>query len=140
MSFATRTIRDTAVNAAGAGGTVTILVNIEDDTTANNAILDASALAGHANGAKLDISRIWWALVQGTANDDTGHIDIQEKGASADVVQIRLAGTGHYDGTAGLIKSAATNTTATSGDHEMTCYGTSGFVMIEFKKDVNYTS
>ena len=140
MSFATRAIRDTAVNAAGAGGTVTILVNIEDDTTANNAILDASALAGHANGAKLDISRIWWALVQGTANDDTGHIDIQEKGASSDVVQIRLAGTGHYDGTAGLIKSAATNTTATSGDHEMTCYGTSGFVMIEFKKDVNYTS
>ena len=140
MSFATRTIRDTAVNAAGAGGTVTILVNIEDDTTANNAILDASALAGHANGAKLDISRIWWALVQGTADDNTGHIDIQEKGASSDVVQIRLAGTGHYDGTAGLIKSAATNPTATSGDHEMTCYGTSGFVMIEFKKDVNYTS
>ena len=92
MAFATRTLRDTAVNAAGAGGTVTILVNIEDDTTANNAILDASALAGH------------------------------------------------YDGTAGLIKSAATNTTATSGDHEMTCYGTSGFVLIEFKKDVNYTS
>ena len=140
MSFATRTIRDTAVNAAGAGGTVTILVNIEDDTTANNAILDASALDGHTNGAKLDISRIWWGLTQGSADDDTGHIDIQEKGASSDVVQIRLAGTGHYDGTAGLIKSAATNTTATSGDHEMTCYGTSGFVMIEFKKDVNYTS
>mgnify|MGYP001427557439 FL=1 len=140
MAFATRTLRDTAVNAAGAGGTVTILVNIADDTTANNAILDASALAGHANGAKLDISRIWWGLVQGTADDNTGHIDIQEKGASADVVQIRLAGTGHYDGTAGLIKSAATNTTATSGDHEMTCYGTSGFVMIEFKKDENYTS
>ena len=140
MAFATRTIRDTVVNAAGAGGTVTILVNISDDTTANNAILDASALDGHANGAKLDISRIWWALVQGTADDNTGHVDIQEKGASADVVQIRLAGTGHYDGTAGLIKSAATNTTATSGDHEMTCLGTSGFVMIEFKKDVNYTS
>ena len=35
MAFATRTIRDTAVNAAGAGGTVTILVNISDDTTAN---------------------------------------------------------------------------------------------------------
>ena len=140
MAFATRTIRDTAVNAAGAGGTVTILVNISDDTTANNAILDASALDGHANGAKLDISRIWWALVQGTADDNTGHVDIQEKGASIDVVQIRLTGTGHYDGTAGLIKSAATNTTATSGDHEMTCLGTSGFVMIEFKKDVNYTS
>ena len=140
MAFATRTLRDTAVNAAGAGGTVTILVNIEDDTTANNAILDASALDGHANGAKLDISRIWWGLTQGSADDDTGHVDIQEKGASSDVVQIRLAGTGHYDGTAGLIKSAATNATATSGDHEMTCYGTSGFVIIEFKKDVNYTS
>jgi len=138
MAFATRTLRDTVVDQAGAGGTVTILVNISDDTTANNAILDASALDGHANGAKLNINRIWWALVQGTADDNTGHVDIQEKGASADVVQIRLTGTGHYDGSAGMIKSAATNTTATSGDHEMTCLGTSGFVMIEFKKDENY--
>ena len=140
MAFATRTIRDTVVNAAGAGGTVTILVNISDDTTANNAILDASALDGHANGAKLDISRIWWALVQGTADDNTGHVDIQEKGASADVVQIRLTGTGHYDGSAGKIAAVATNATASSGDHEMTCFGTSGFVMIEFKKDENYTA
>jgi len=138
MAFATRTLRDTVVDQAGAGGTVTILVNISDDTTANNAILDASALDGHANGAKLNINRIWWALVQGTADDNTGHVDIQEKGASSDVVQIRLTGTGHYDGSAGMIKSAATNTTATSGDHEMTCLGTSGFVMIEFKKDENY--
>ena len=142
MAIATRTLRDTkiATGSGTAGGKVTVLVNMDDNTTANSNILDASGLAGHANGAKLDIARIWWGLVQGTANDDTGHIDIQEKGASADVVQIRLAGTGHYDGTAGLIKSAATNTTATSGDHEMTCYGTSGFVLIEFKKDVNYTS
>ena len=44
MAFATRTLRDTVVNAAGAGGTVTILVNIDNDTTATNAILDASAL------------------------------------------------------------------------------------------------
>ena len=36
MAFATRTLRDTVVTAAGQGGTVTILVNIEDDTTANN--------------------------------------------------------------------------------------------------------
>ena len=79
-------------------------------------------------------------MTQGSADDDTGHIDIQEKGSSSDVVQIRLAGTGHYDGSAGLIESAATNATATSGDHEMTCYGTSGMVMIEFKKDVNYTA
>lgn len=140
MSFTTRTLRDTVVNAAGAGGIVTILVNISDDTTANNAILDASALDGHANGAKLDIKRIWWQLVQGTADDNTGHVDIQFKGASSDTVAIRLAGTGHYDGTAGLIKSSATNTTATSGDLEMSCFGTSGSVIIELVKDENFTS
>ena len=140
MAFTTRTLRDTVVNASGAGGTVTILVNIADDTTANNAILDASALDGHANGAKLHIKRIWWSLVQGTADDNTGHVDIQFKGASADTVAIRLAGTGHYDGSAGLIKASATNTTATSGDLEMSCFGTSGSVIIELIKDENYTS
>ena len=140
MTLVTRTLRDTVVNAAGAGGTVTVKVDIEDDTGANGAILDASALSGHANGAKLHISRLWWALVQGTNNDDTGHIELQEVSSGTDIVQIRLAGTGHYDGSAGLIKGTATNTTATSGDHELTCYGTSGFLIIEFKKDENYTS
>ena len=140
MAFTTRTLRDTIVGTTGNGGTVTILVNIEDDTTANNAILDASGLDGHANGAKLHINRIWWGLTQGSADDDTGHVDIQEKGASTDIVAIRLAGTGHYDGSAGKIAAVATNTTATSGDHEMTCFGTSGFVMIEFRKDENYTA
>ena len=140
MSFTTRTLRDTVVNAACAGGTVTVLVNIQDDTTANNAILDASGLDGHANGAKLDIKKIWWQLVQGTADDNTGHVDIQFKGASSDTVAIRLAGTGHYDGTAGLIKSSATNTSATSGDLEMSCFGTSGSVIIELVKDENFTS
>ena len=138
MAIVARVLRDTVVNAPGAGGTVTLKVDIEDDAAANGAILDGSTLDGHANGAKLHIARIWWALTQGSADDDTGHIDIQEKGSSADVVQIRLAGTGHYDGSAGKIAAAATNATATSGDHEMTCYGTSGMVMIEFKKDENY--
>mgnify|MGYP001160994272 FL=1 len=140
MSFTTRTLRDTVVNAAGAGGTVTVLVNISDDTTANNAILDASGLDGHANGAKLHIKKIWWQLVQGTADDNTGHVDIQFKGASSDTVAIRLAGTGHYDGTAGLIKSNATNTGATSGDLEMSCFGTSGSVIIELIKDENFST
>ena len=139
MAFATRTLRDTKVNAAGAGGTVTILVNIEDDTGANNAILDASALDGHANGAKLHINRIWWGLTQGSADDDTGHIDIQEKGASSDVVALHLAGTGHYDGSAGAIKAAATNTTATSSDITAETRGTSGFVILELRKDEAYT-
>ena len=140
MAFATRTLRDTVVTAAGQGGTVTILVNIEDDTTADNAILDASALDGHANGAKLHINRIWWALTQGSADDDTGHVEIQEVSSGTDIVQIRLAGTGHYDGSAGVIPGTAANTTATSSDHQITTFGTSGFVIIEFKKDENYTS
>ena len=78
MAIVTRTLRDTAVNAPGAGGTVTIKVDIEDDAAANTAILDASGLDGHANGAKLHIARIWWALTQGSADDDTGHVEIQE--------------------------------------------------------------
>ena len=140
MAFTTTTLRDTVVNASGAGGTVTILVNIDNDTTATNAILYESELDGHANGAKLHIKRLWWGLVQGTADDDTGHVAIIEQGASSDVTLIALAGSGHYDGSAGLIKSRATNTTATSGDFEASCQGTSGFVLIDFKKDENYTS
>ena len=141
MSFTTRTLRDTAMGSAGAsGGTVTVLVNIDNDTTTTNAILDASALDGHANGAKLHISRLWWGLVQGTANDDTGHVAIIEQGASSDVTLIDLAGSGPYDGSAGLIKSNATNTGATSGDMELSCQGTSGFILIEFVKDENYTA
>lgn len=140
MAFTTRTLRDTAVNAAGAGGTVTVKVDIEDDTTANNAILDASALAGHANGAKLHISRIWWALTQGSADDDTGHVELQEVSSGTDIVQIRLAGTGHYDGSAGAIKAAATNTTATSSDITAETRGTSGFVILELRKDEAFTA
>ena len=140
MAFATRTLRDTAMGTAGAaGGIVTILVNISNDTTTTNAILDASALDGHANGAKLHIKRLWWGLTQGTAVAATGHVQIIEQGDS-DVTLIDLAGSGHYDGTAGLIKSNATNTGATSGDMELSCLGTSGFVMIEFVKDDNYTA
>ena len=44
MAVATRTLKDTAVNAAGAGGKVTILVNWDDETSSNNNILDASGL------------------------------------------------------------------------------------------------
>ena len=142
MGISTRTLKDTALETgSGAqGGKVVILVNMDDNTTENSNILDASGLAGHANGAKLDITRIWWQLVQGTADDDTGHVEIQFKGASSDTTAIRLAGTGHYDGTAGKITNNATNTTATSGDLELTALGTSGFVLIELRKDSAFTN
>ena len=142
MAIATRTLKDTkiATGEGAAGGKVTVLVNMDDNTTANSNILDASGLAGHANGAMLDITRIWWALVQGTADDNTGWASIEFVGASADTLAINLAGTGHYDGTAGKIENNATNTGATSGDLKLNAYGVSGYVMIELRKDESFTA
>ena len=97
-------------------------------------------LSGFANGAKLDLSRAWWGLTQGTAAANTGDCIIKFIGSSANVVALQLAGSGHYDGSAGLILGSATNTTATSSDINAQTRGTSGFVILEFKKDANYTT
>jgi len=142
MAIATRTLKDTKITtgSGAAGGKVTVLVNMNDNTTADSVVLDASGLAGHANGAMLDITRIWWALVQGTADDNTGWASIEFVGASADTLAINLAGTGHYDGTAGKIENNATNTGATSGDLKLNAYGVSGYVMIELRKDESFTA
>ena len=142
MAIATRTLRDTkiATGSGTAGGKVTVLVNMNDNTTADSVVLDASALAGHANGAKLDITRIWWALVQGTADDNTGWADIEFVGSSADTKAINLAGTGHYDGTAGKIENNATNAGASSGDLKCNAYGVSGYILIELRKDESFTA
>jgi hypothetical protein len=67
-------------------------------------------------------------------------VQIQFKGASSDTIAIQLAGTGHYDGTAGAITNNATNTTATAGDLELSAFGTSGSVIIELRKDENFSS
>jgi hypothetical protein len=142
MAIATSTLNDTkiATGSGAAGGKVTVLVNMNDNTTADSVVLDASGLAGHANGAMLDITRVWWALVQGTADDNTGWASIEFVGASADTLAINLAGTGHYDGTAGKIENNATNTGATSGDLKLNAYGVSGYVMIELRKDESFTA
>ena len=141
MSFVTTTIRDTIVNAPAAGGIVTVKA-IFDNDTADNLILNADdpALSGFANGCKLDLSRAWWALTQGTAAANTGDLIIKFIGSSDNVVALQLAGTGHYDGSAGLIKGTATNTTATSSDINGETRGTSGFVILEFKKDNAWTT
>ena len=141
MSFVTTTLRDTIVNAPAAGGIVTVKT-IFDNDTADNLILNADdpALSGFANGCKLDLSRAWWALTQGTAAANTGDLIIKFIGSSANVVALQLAGTGHYDGSAGLIKGTATNTTATSSDINGETRGTSGFVILEFKKDNAWTA
>jgi len=142
MAIATRTLKDTKIasGSGAAGGKVTVIANMNDNTTADSVILDASALAGHANGAKLDITRIWWGLVQGTADDNTGWASVEFVGASADTLAINLAGTGHYDGTAGKIENNATNTGATSGDLKLNAYGVSGYVLIELRKDESFTA
>jgi hypothetical protein len=142
MAIATRTLKDTkiATGSGTAGGKVSVLVNMNDNTTADSVVLDASALAGHANGAKLDITRVWWALVQGTADDNTGWADIEFVGSSADTKAINLAGTGHYDGTAGKIENNATNTGASSGDLKVNAYGVSGYILIELRKDESFTA
>jgi hypothetical protein len=139
MSFVTTTLRDTIVNAPAAGGIVTVKA-IFDNDTADNLILDAGGLSGFANGSKLNLSRVWWALTQGTAAANTGDLIIKFIGSSDNVVALQLAGTGHYDGSAGLIKGTATNTTATSSDINGETRGTSGFVILEFKKDNAWTA
>lgn len=140
MAVATRTLKDSAVATEGQGGKVTILITFDDETSSDNTVLDASALSGHANGAKLDILRIWWGITGGVADDDKNWAFLEFKGSSSDTLAINLAGSGYYDGTAGPITNNATNTTATSGDVEASFRGSSGFIMVEFRKDENFGS
>ena len=131
-------MRKKVINGTKDGGFVTIKAVFDNDT-ATNLILDGDGLDGFANGAKLDLVRAWWALTQGTAAGNTGDCIIEFKGASSDVVALHLSGTGHYDGSAGAIKAAATNTTATSSDITAETRGTSGFVILELRKDEAFT-
>jgi hypothetical protein len=142
MAVATRTLKDTkiATGSGTAGGKVTILITFDDETSSNTNVVDASGLAGHANGAMLDITRLWWGINNGLADDDLNWAFLEFKGASSDTLAINLAGTGHYDGTAGKIENNATNTTATSGDMEASFRGASGFIIMELRKDETWTA
>jgi hypothetical protein len=146
MALAARIIKDTSVptGAGSAGGLVTVLVNMsETGTDADNLIVDASALAGHANGAKLDITRAWWGLSDGDADDDTGHVIIEfiaAGGSNADTIALNLSGSGYYDGSAGKITNNAVNTSATGGDIQLSALSTSGFVMLELRKNETFTA
>ena len=139
MSFVTTTVKDTVVSDGANGGLVTVKAIFDNDTT-DNLILDGDALSGFANGAKLHLTRAWWALVQGTAAANTGDLIVKFIGSSDNVVALQLAGTGHYDGTAGKILGSATNTTATSSDINGQTRGTSGYCILEFRKGSGYTA
>ena len=140
MSFVTTILRDTAiVTASPSGGFVTVKATFASDT-ATNLIVDADAdaqnLSGFVNGCKLDLTRAWWSFSTGNYDTDNSNDCIIEfKGSSNDVVALHLSGTGHYDGTAGKIPGSATNTTVTSSDITAQTKTTSGFVILEFKKD-----
>ena len=140
MAVATRTLKDTVVGEGAYGGKVTVLINWDDSTASNTNVLDASGLNGHANGAMLDITRLWWGITNGVANDDKNWAFLEFKGASSDTLAINLSGTGHYDGTAGPITNNATNTTATSGDLELSLRDCSGFIIVELRKDAAFTA
>jgi hypothetical protein len=133
-------LRDTVVNAPKAGGMVTVKATFASDT-ATNLILDGDGLDGFANGAKLDLLRAWWSFSTGNYDTDNSNDCIIEfKGSSNDVVALHLSGTGHYDGSAGAIPGSATNTTVTSSDITAQTKTTSGFVILEFRKDEAYTA
>jgi len=136
MSFVTTTMRDTSISTGSAsGGYVTIKATFASDTE-TNLVLDGGGLKGFVNGCKLDLTRAWWSFSTGNFDvDNSNDCIIEFKGASADVVALHLSGTGHYDGTAGVIKGTATNTTVTSADISAETKTTSGFVILEFKKD-----
>lgn len=142
MAIATRTLKDTKLETGSGtqGGKVTVLITFDDSTASDTNVLDASGLAGHANGAKLDITKIWWGINAGVADDDKNWAFLEFKGSSSDTLAINLAGTGYYDGTAGKITNNATNTTATSGDIEISCRGASGFILLELRKDESFTA
>ena len=131
MAFATKTLRDDNIptGAGSAGGLVVIRLDHSADS-ATSAALDASALSGHANGAKLSIVKIHHALA--------GSVLIEFKGASADTTAIRLTGTGTYAGPA--IANDATNATATSGDLETVGASATGYIILELRKDKNFTA
>ena len=88
MAVATRTLKDTAVNASGAGGKVTILVNWDDSAASNQNILDASDAEGAATDPRLSIVSCWWSVASQT--------DILWD-ATTNVVALSLTGNGKYN-------------------------------------------
>jgi len=136
MSFVTTTMRDTAiVTGSASGGYVTVKATFSGDT-ATNLILDGGGLKGFVNGCKLDLIRAWWSFSIGNYDTDNSNDCIIEfKSSGTDVVALHLSGTGHYDGSAGTILGTAVNTTVTSSDITAQTKTTSGFVILEFKKN-----
>ena len=117
MATFTKILSDTKTHAK-------VLLSFDNDSATTAAAVDASALSGHADGAKLHITHINHGI--------TGRLQLQFKGASADVEAIDISGAGIYYGA--VIKNTATNTTATGGDIESVTVTASGYVLLTLQK------
>ena len=117
MATFTKILSDTKTHAK-------VLLSFDNDSATTAAAVDASALSGHADGAKLHITHINHGI--------TGRLQLQFKGASADVEAIDISGAGIYYGA--VIKNTATNTTATGGDIESVTVAASGYVLLTLQK------
>lgn len=117
MATFTKILSDTKTHAK-------VLLSFDSDSATTAAAVDASALSGYADGAKLHITHINHGIV--------GRIQLQFKGASADVEAIDITGSNTYYGA--VIKNTATNTTATGGDIEAVTNSASGYILLTLQK------
>jgi hypothetical protein len=117
MATFTKILSDTKTHAK-------VLLRFDNDSATTAAAVDASALSGHADGAKLHITHINHGIV--------GRVQLQFKGASADVGAIDITGAGIFYGA--VIKNTATNTTATGGDIESVTVSASGYILLTLQK------
>lgn len=117
MAITTKILSDTKTHAK-------VLLTFDNDSATTATAVDASGLSGHADGAKLHITHINYGV--------TGRLQLQFKGASADVEAINLSGAGIYYGA--VIKNTATNTTATGGDIEGVTVSASGYALLTLQK------
>ena len=117
MATFTKILSDTKTHAK-------VLLSFDNDSATTAAAVDASALSDHNDGAKLHITHINHGI--------TGRVQLQFKGASADVEAIDISGAGIYYGA--VIKNTATNTTATGGDIESVTVTASGYVLLTLQK------
>lgn len=117
MATFTKILSDTKTHAK-------VLLSFDNDSATTAAAVDASALSGHADGAKLHITHINHGI--------TGRVQLQFKGASADVEAIDVSGAGIYYGA--VIKNTATNTGATGGDIEAVTVAASGYILLTLQK------
>lgn len=120
MAIYTRIISDTKTH-------VKVLLSFHNDNSTTDAAVDASALSGHINGAKLHITNIRFGIV------GNGHVQLEFKGSSSNIHALTIAGSGEY--ATAVIKNNATNNTSTAGDITTISDQADGFILLTLQKE-----